>query len=237
MFCTSGPLTDIALGPTLDCQATVGGKGMYWHPEQQLGECGTFLALAGRDLWRRQGHQHATPGLSFYLYHAADCHLPDGGLFGVSYGYAFTAPFVIRGVGCAEHPDNRPNGARQALLPTTLGDQGYSYMQGFYQSVWERLNDGLDLSNTVSENVQCDTAMAVAWLCRDCAAELSVRVAVYQPAGRRARTTRRTISVLCSSLRGRCGAAASSAFTAPPPASAAPALVRRGRPPSARAAC
>ena len=43
---SSGPLTDIAVGPTLDCQVTVGGDGMYWHPDEQLGECGTFLSVA-----------------------------------------------------------------------------------------------------------------------------------------------------------------------------------------------
>ena len=48
---SSGPLTDIALGPTLDCQVTVGGNGMYWHPDEQLGECGTFLSVAGGELW------------------------------------------------------------------------------------------------------------------------------------------------------------------------------------------
>ena len=37
-------------------------------------------------------------------------------------------------------------------------------MQGFYQSVWDRVSAGFDLPNTVSENVQWDTAMAVAWL-------------------------------------------------------------------------
>ena len=107
---------------------------------------------------------HGSRDLGLYLYHAADCHLPDGGFFGVSYGYAFTAPFLIRGVGCSEHPDNRPNGARQVLLPTTLGDQGYSYMQGFYQTVWDRISAGDELSNSVSENEQWDTAMAVGWL-------------------------------------------------------------------------
>ncbi len=69
---------------------------------------------------------------------------------------------------------------------------------------------------------------------RDCATELNVRVAVYQPPGHRARTSRRAIGVCCASLRGRCGTAASSAFTALPRASA---LVLRGRPPSARVAC
>ena len=48
---SSGPLTDIAVGPTLDCQVTVHGNGMYWHPDEQLGECGTFLAVAGGELW------------------------------------------------------------------------------------------------------------------------------------------------------------------------------------------
>ena len=204
---------------------------MYWHPDEQLGDCGTFLRVAGGELWgpagsdrvvaapavragqpvagNRSGHadrplpgdhrgaagtargtvrggagpresllrdrpnwysgdvritNHGSRDLSLYLYHAADCHLPDGGFFGVSYGYAFTAPFVIRGVGCSQHPDNRPTGARQVLLPTTLGDQGYSYMQGFYQTVWDRVSAGFALSNTVSENVQWDTAMAVGWL-------------------------------------------------------------------------
>ena len=213
-------------------------------------------------------------------------------------------------------------------------------MQGFYQSVWERVSDGFELPNTVSENVQWDTAMAVGWLydglavgapvdfnyvasfampappteppveptpptepqpqppvpgpqppepqdpanvairdpvfvpgtggvvdvigrCRtkpggrcfievgtgrqrraavvrrgqlarlafvlgrtqrrelrrDCATELNLRVAVYQPDGQRARTTRRTVSVFCASLRGRCAAVGSSAFAARPLAS------------------
>ncbi len=423
---SSGPLTDIALGPTLDCQVTVGGKGMYWHPDEQLGECGTFLSVPGQ-LWGPVGSDrvverlpfqpvsqspvsgtgtqadpylvttvvklgpragrfagvqvresvryvtgqnwyfgdvrvtnHGSRDLSLYLYHAADCHLPDGGDFGVSYGYARTAPFGITGVGCSEHPDNRPNGERQALLPTTLGDQGYSYMQGFYQSVWDRVSAGFDLPNTVSENVQWDTAMAVAWLydglpvgapvdfnyvasfamppvvppieppveptpptepgpkppepgpqppgpedpanvairdpvfvpptsgsadviarcltrprghcfieaarglqrraavvrrgqlarlafslsptqrrqLRDsCTTEMTVRVAVYQPNGNRARVARRTISVFCERLRGRCAAASSSA-TVPWPLAFPPAvLASRQRPPSARMAC
>ena len=422
---SSGPLTDIALGPTLDCQVTVAGNGMYWHPDEPLGECGTFLSVAGGELWgpvgsdrvvkrqpfepvsqspvsgagtqadpylvtttvrlgpragRFEGVQvrenvryvtgqnwyfgdvrvtnHGSRDLSLYLYHAADCHLPDGGFFGVSYGYAFTAPFRITGVGCSQHPANHPTGDRQALLPTTLGDQGYSYMQGFYQSVWDRVSDGFDLPNTVSENVQWDTAMAVGWLydglavgapvdfnyvasfampappteppveptpptepgpqppvpgpqppgpqdpagvairdpvfapvtggsadvigrcstrrggrCfveaasglqrraavvrrgqlarlafslsptqrrqlrNDCATELNVRVAVYQPAGHRARVLRRTIQVLCAAARGRCPAVASSAFAARPLASPLAVLGRRGRPPSAPVAC
>ena len=45
---------------------------------------------------------------------------------------------------------------------------------------------------------------------RACATELTLRVAVYQPAGLRARNTRRTISVFCASLRGRCAGVASS---------------------------
>ena len=246
------------------------------------------------------------------------------------------------GVGCSEHPDNRPNGARQVLLPTTLGDQGYPYMQGFYQTVWVRISAGDELSNSVSENEQWDTAMAVGWLyeglavgrpvdfnyvasfaippappssrpssrrrrpsrrrrrrpgprppepedparvvirdplhvpdtgdsvdvigrCRtepggrcfveigsgrqrradvvrdgelarlalvlgrtqrrelrrDCATELNLHLAVYQPAGQRARTTRRTISVFCASLRGRCVTAGASVFTAGAPVSPA----------------
>ncbi len=302
---------------------------------------------------------HGSRDLGLYLYHAADCHLPDGGFFGVSYGYAFTAPFLITGVGCSQHPDNRPNGARQVLLPTTLGDQGYTYMQGFYQTVWDRISAGAALSNRVSENEQWDTAMAVGWLydglavgapvdfnyvasfamppappteppveptpppeptpqppvpgpqpsepedparvvirdpvfvpdtggsvdvigrCRtepggrcfvevgsgrqrraavvgdgelarlafvlgrtqrrelrrDCATELNVRVAVYQPAGQRARTSRRSISVFCERLRGRCAAAGVSVFTAGAPVSPAARLVRRAPPPSARAGC
>ena len=72
---------------------------------------------------------------------------------------------------------------------------------------------------------------------RDCATELNLRVAVYQPAGHRARITRRIISVFCASLRGRCAAVGSSAFAARPLASSPAALLRRGRPPSARVAC
>ena len=301
---------------------------------------------------------HGTRDLSLYLYHAADCHLPDGGPLGVSYGYTRVAPFGIRGVGCSQHPDNTPTGERQALQPTTLGDQGYSVMQGFYKTVWDRVSAGFNLTNTVSQNVQWDTAMAVAWLydglaigapvdfnyvasfampappteppvepttptppgtqppvpgpqppqpedpasvairdpvfapansssadvigrcssrpagrCfvevasglqrraavvrrgqlarlafslsptqrrqlrNDCATELNVRVAVYQPAGHRARVVRRTIQVLCAAARARCPAVASSAFAARPLASPLAVLGRRGRPPSAPVAC
>ena len=419
-----GPLTDIALGGTLGCQVTVQGSGMYWHPDQELAACGTFLSVAGADLWgpadahrvvEREPFEPVSQSpvmgtgtaadpyrvftevrlgpaagqfagvrlrervfyvtgetsyvadvtvintsrrsLSFMLYHAADCHLPGGGFFGVSYGFARTGvtippstfPVPLTWVGCSEHPDDTPTGARQALIPTTLGDFGYSYTQGFYASVWEQLNAGDVLSRTVSENVQWDTAMAVGWLyeglpagvsaqlnyraafelppsepepptepkpptqpkpptepetpagivirdpifvpapgdsvdvvgrCRtrpggrcfvelgsgrqrrsavvrdgrlvrlgfvlgaaargelrrDCATELALRVAVYQPAGRRARVGRRTVQVLCARLRGRCAAAPASVLGAGRLASPVAALARRA-PPRARIAC
>ena len=223
-------------------------------------------------------------------------------------------------------------------------------MQGFFKSVWDRVSAGFDLTNTVSENAQWDTAMAVAWLydglapsgrrststtwprsrcprrpqsrpsnrrrrprrgrshpCRgrsrpsredpasvairdpvfapansssadvigrcstrpagrcfvevasglqrraavvrrgqlarlaftlgpaqrrqlrdDCATELNVRVAVYQPRGQRARTARRTIQVLCAAARGHCAAGASSVFATRPLASPLAVLVRAG---------
>lgn len=418
-----GPLTDIALSPTLGCQVTVQGTGMYWHPDQEVGDCGTFLSVP-ETLWgpanahRVVEHHSFVPvsqspvtgtgtqadpyrvsttvelgpragrfegvrvrervfyitgqnfyfadvtvtnadnrDLSLYLYHAADCHLPGGGFFGVSYGFARTGvtipptpfPVPLTFVGCSERPDDTPTGARQELVPTTEGDQGYTYMQGFYEAVWGRVNGGGALTNTVSENIEWDTAMALAWLydglpvegsvqfnyraafelppvepeppvepppgggpqppepetpanvvirdpvyvpapggevdilgrCRtrpggrcfvevgsgrqrrsavvgrgrvarlafvlgrtqrrelrrDCATELTLRVAVYQPAGRPARTVRRTVRVLCERLRARCVAASSTVFTARPLASPAAALVRRAPPPRARAAC
>ena len=61
---------------------------------------------------------HGSRDLSLYLYHAADCHLPDGGPFGVSYGYARVAPFGIRGVGSrSTRQHDRPATGRRCSRP------------------------------------------------------------------------------------------------------------------------